>query len=75
MHNFGAMLIARVGRLDEQHRFDRRLLIRRLFEFGEVLFQQTLVVQRDTQKGAGRDVMQGTAHCISPDRAGRLWDC
>jgi hypothetical protein len=65
MHHVGAVLIARVGRLDEQHRFDGRFLIRRLFEFGEALLQQTLEVQRDPEKGAGRNVMQGTAHAFS----------
>ncbi|MNP74587.1 hypothetical protein D3C76_1714890 [compost metagenome] len=56
------MAIAGIGRLDEQHRFDRWFLVRRLLEFGEALLQQSLIVQRNTEKGAGRGVMQGTAH-------------
>ncbi|MNP11342.1 hypothetical protein D3C76_1035250 [compost metagenome] len=56
------MPVAGVGGLDEQHGLERRLLVGRLLELGEALFQQPLVVQRDPEQGAGRDVMQGTAH-------------
>ncbi|MNG20587.1 hypothetical protein D3C84_1048520 [compost metagenome] len=65
------MYVARIGRLDEQNRFDGQLLVRRLLEFRKALQQQSLVVQRYTEQGAGRDVMQGMAHASLLAVAGR----
>ena len=62
MKHYAVMTVARIGRLDKQHRLDRRLLVRRLFEFSETLVQQALVVQRDAEQGAAGNIMQGTAH-------------
>ncbi|CNK89151.1 Uncharacterised protein [Mycobacterium tuberculosis] len=53
---------AGVRRLDEQHRFLRRLLVRRLVEFVQSAVQQALVVQGDAEQGTGGDVAGGAAH-------------
>ncbi|MCY1460309.1 hypothetical protein D9M71_778600 [compost metagenome] len=37
-------------------------MIRRLLELRNAFQQQSLVVQRYTEQGAGRNVMQGMAH-------------
>ncbi|MNE88561.1 hypothetical protein D3C80_1858810 [compost metagenome] len=58
------MVIAGVGRLDEQHRLDGRLFVGRFVKRRFVLLQQTLVVQRNAEQGAGRNVMQGMAHAF-----------
>ena len=45
-----AVLVAGIGRLDEQHWLDRRLFVGRRVEGGEVLLQQALVVQGDAEQ-------------------------
>ncbi|MNL37163.1 hypothetical protein D3C87_1592940 [compost metagenome] len=64
MNHGAVMAIAGIGRLDEQHRLDRRFLVRRLLEFGDSLVQQPLIVQRNAEQGAVRNIMQGTAHAF-----------
>ena len=59
-----AIAIAGIRRLDEQHRFHRRLLVGRLGEALQMALQQPLVVQRNAEQGAGRNVMQGMAHAF-----------
>ncbi|MNV73677.1 hypothetical protein D3C71_1668450 [compost metagenome] len=78
VNHHAVVAIAGVGRLDEQHGFERWFLVRRLLEFGDTLVQQPLIVQRNAEQGAVRNIMQGTAHAfllaVAGQRMTAPWD-